>query len=74
MSKNRDSYYQFTYNQKYRSENRLYYQEYSKNYNLKHKDELTEYRKNYIKQKKYLKNNKDPIIEISNEPKKIYFS
>jgi hypothetical protein len=71
---NFDAFYVFNYNQKYRLENQDYYREYARNYYLKHKDEMDEYRKQYIKNKTYMKKNKEPIIEFNDGPVRLLFT
>ena len=71
---NFDAYYVFNYNQQYRLENMNYYREYAKAYNLKHKDQLNEYRRFYYERQKYMKKNKDPIIEYIEGPVRLLFS
>ena len=58
-----NKYEQFLYNQTYRLNNRVYYQDYAKNYNEKHKESLKEYRKIYYANKKLMKS-KDSVIEF----------
>lgn len=50
-----NQYEQFLYNQTYRLNNRIYYQDYAKNYNEKNKERLKEYRKTYYSNKNKMK-------------------
>lgn len=67
-----NQYEQFLYNQTYRLNNRVYYQDYSKNYNEKHKESLKEYRKIYYANKKLMKS-KDSVIDFKEEKTTIRF-
>ena len=67
-----NQYEQFLYNQTYRLNNRVYYQDYSKNYNEKNKDRLKEYRKAYYANKKLMKNI-NSVIEFKEEKTTIRF-
>ena len=58
-----NQYESFLYNQTYRLNNRVYYQDYAKNYQEKNKESLKEYRKNYYLNNKKMKN-KDSIIHV----------
>jgi len=58
-----NQYESFLYNQTYRLNNRVYYQDYAKNYQEKNKESLKEYRKNYYINKKKMKN-KESVITV----------
>lgn len=58
-----NQYESFLYNQTYRLNNRVYYQDYAKNYQEKNKESLKEYRKNYYLNNKKMKN-KGSVIEF----------
>ena len=67
-----NQYEQFLYNQAYRLNNRVYYQEYAKEYQQKNKECLKEYRKNYYSNKRKIKN-KESVIEFKKEKTTIRF-
>ena len=58
-----NQYEQFLYNQTYRLDNRIYYQDYAKNYQEKNKESLKEYRRIYYANKKKMKN-KESVINV----------
>lgn len=58
-----NQYEQFLYNQTYRLNNRVYYQDYAKNYNEKNKERLKEYRKTYYSNKNKMRK-KGSVIEF----------
>lgn len=67
-----NQYEQFLYNQTYRLNNRVYYQDYAKNYQEKNKESLKEYRKVYYANKNKMKK-KGSVIEFKQEKISIRF-
>jgi len=67
-----NQYEQFVYNQTYRLNNRVYYQDYCKAYNEKHKEYLKEYRKVYYSNKKKMKST-GSVIDFKEEKTIIKF-
>ena len=67
-----NQYEQFVYNQTYRLNNRVYYQDYCKAYNEKHKEYLKEYRKTYYANKNKMKK-KGSVIDFKEEKTSIRF-
>ena len=67
-----NQYEQFLYNQQYRLNNRVYYQDYARNYNEKNKERLKEYRKAYYANKNKMKQ-KGSVIDFKEEKTTIRF-
>lgn len=67
-----NQYQSFIYNQTYRLNNRVYYQDYCKAYNEKNKERLKEYRKSYYANKNKMKQ-KGSVIDFKEETTTIRF-
>lgn len=67
-----NQYESFIYNQTYRLNNRVYYQDYARNYNEKNKERLKEYRKAYYANKNKMKQ-KGSVIDFKEETTTIRF-